>query len=49
MHWRFFLGASFLTAALVSPHSGLKPLVGGVALGGLILLAVHQISKGGPR
>jgi hypothetical protein len=46
MHWRFFLGASFLTSALVGPHAGLVPLAGGIALGGLILFVVSRLRSG---
>jgi hypothetical protein len=36
MRWNFFLGACFLTAALVVPHAGTRPVVAGVALAFLL-------------
>jgi hypothetical protein len=45
MQWKFFLGACFLTATLVGPHVGIAPLAGGMALGGLILLAVSRARR----
>jgi hypothetical protein len=36
MHWRFFLGACFLTGALLLPHAGTAVVIAGMALAGLI-------------
>jgi hypothetical protein len=44
MQWKFFLGACFLTGALLLPHAGLKPVLAGMALAGLIQLAWSRIS-----
>jgi hypothetical protein len=44
MRWKFFLGACFLTGALVLPHTRLAPVLTGMALAGLIQLAWWQIS-----
>jgi hypothetical protein len=44
MQWKFFLGACFLTAALVEPHAGMMPVIGGIALAGLIRLAWSRIN-----
>jgi hypothetical protein len=39
MQWKFFLGACFLTGAVLLPHVGLVPVCAGMALAGVILLA----------
>ena len=39
MEWKFFLGACFLTAALLVPFAGPRPIVAGMVLAALVLLA----------
>jgi hypothetical protein len=36
MRWNFFLGACFLTAALLVPHAGTGPVVAGIVLAFLL-------------
>src|SRR4051794_16025618 len=36
MQWKFFIGACFLTGALLMPHAGRGPILAGMALGGLV-------------
>jgi hypothetical protein len=36
MEWRFFLGASFLTGALIVPFAGVRPVAAGLILGAAI-------------
>ena len=43
MEWTFFLGACFLTGALLLPHAGMMPVVAGMALAGLMHLAWSRI------
>jgi hypothetical protein len=43
VQWKFFLGACFLTVALVLPHAGMVPVIAGMALAGLIQLAWSRI------
>jgi len=43
MRWEFFFGACFLTGALLGPHASLFPVVGGMALAGLIRIAWYRI------
>jgi hypothetical protein len=40
---KFFLGACFLTGALLVPHAGAWPVLAGMALAGLIQLAWSRI------
>jgi hypothetical protein len=44
MQWKFFLGASLLTGALLLPHARLVPVLAGIVLAGLIQLAWARIS-----
>jgi hypothetical protein len=46
---RFFLGACFLTWAVLAPHAGVVSIAEGMALGGLILWLSSRRSGGGPR
>jgi hypothetical protein len=43
MQWKFFLGACFLTGALLLPHAGWRSVVGGMAIAGLIQVAWRRI------
>jgi hypothetical protein len=36
MQWRFFLGAALLTAALIVPNAGTKPVVAGIVLAAIV-------------
>jgi hypothetical protein len=45
VQWKFYLGASFLTLALVLPHARTGPVIAGVALAGLIQLVWARISR----
>jgi len=44
MRWKFFLGACFLTGALVLPHTRMAPVITGMALAGLIQVAWSLIN-----
>ena len=48
MQWKFFLGACFLTGALLLPHAGRRPVVAGMALAALVQWGWSRI-RGGPR
>jgi hypothetical protein len=41
-HWRFFLGACFLTGSLLLPHGGRGPVVAGMALAALVHWGIRQ-------
>jgi hypothetical protein len=45
VQWKFYLGACFLTLALVLPHARAVPVIAGMALAGLIQLAWSRISR----
>jgi hypothetical protein len=45
MHWRFFVGACLLTAALLQPHAPLKSVLGGMGVAALLQLALTQIQR----
>jgi hypothetical protein len=47
MHWKFFLGASLLTSALLLPHAGLIPVITGMVLARVIQLAWSGLSRRG--
>ncbi|MGE0703825.1 MAG: hypothetical protein AB7F99_14390 [Vicinamibacterales bacterium] len=42
MHARFFLGACFLTGALLLPFAPAEPVLAGMVLAGLIQLAFSR-------
>jgi hypothetical protein len=46
MHWRFFLGASLLTAAIVLPHADGKPVIAGVILAAIIQWSRSHLGGG---
>jgi hypothetical protein len=45
MRWKFFLGACLLVGALLLPHAGVVPVVGGMVLARVIQLAWYGISR----
>jgi hypothetical protein len=45
MEWKFFLGACFLTAALVVPYAGPRAVIAGMALAALIQWAWRHIHR----
>ena len=47
MQWRFFLGASFLTAALLMPHADPRAVIAGMVLAGALQWGWSRL--GGPR
>jgi hypothetical protein len=47
MDWKFFLGACFLTAALLVPQAGMRPVAAGMVLAALVRLAWAR-RGGGP-
>jgi hypothetical protein len=44
--WKFFLGASFLTAALIVPHAGAKPVAAGIVLAALVRWGRSRTPRG---
>jgi mannose/fructose-specific phosphotransferase system component IIA len=48
MQWKYFLGASFLTAALLVPHAGTEPVIAGMALA-LLLQWLRSRIRGGRK
>jgi hypothetical protein len=48
MKWQFFLGACFLTGALLLPHASPRAVVSGMALAALLRWLWHYIG-GSPR
>jgi hypothetical protein len=44
MQWKFFLGACFLTGAVLIPHTRWLPLIAGMALAGLLQLLFAWLS-----
>jgi hypothetical protein len=44
MQWKFFLGACFLTGAVLMPHARRLPLIAGMALAGIIQLVFSRLS-----
>jgi hypothetical protein len=49
MEWKFFLGACFLTGALLVPHAGIMPVVEGMGLAALILGVWSRFGRGSSR
>jgi hypothetical protein len=47
MEWKFYFGACFLTAAMLVPRAGLRPVAAGMVLAGAIFACVSLLS--GPR
>jgi hypothetical protein len=47
--WKFFFGACFLTAAILVPHAGVKPVVEGMALAAVILGIWSYFGRGSSR
>jgi hypothetical protein len=45
MHWQFFLGACFLTGALLLPHAPGIPVIAGMMLAGIIQVVWLRISR----
>jgi hypothetical protein len=45
VRWRFFLGASFLTAALVIPRAGVVPVAVGIVLAGAVQFAYMRLRR----
>lgn len=45
MPWRFFLGAAFLTAALLEPYAGVGAVARGVALAAAIQWLWRRVSR----
>jgi hypothetical protein len=37
MPWKFYLGACLLTASLLVPHAGIRPVLAGEVLAGVVL------------
>jgi hypothetical protein len=46
MEWKFFLGASFLTSAILVPQAGIRPVAEGIMLAGAILGAWWVFQRG---
>lgn len=44
--WKFFLGASFLTAALIVPHAGAQPVAAGIVLAAFVRWARSRNGRG---
>jgi len=54
MPWKFFLGACFLTACLVTPQAGLAPFIEGAVLAGAVIWLRARVvdwsrARRGPR
>ena len=47
MQWKCFVGASLLTAALVQPHAGGKPVVAGVVIAAILQWSWYRIGGQG--
>ncbi|HKT81492.1 MAG TPA: hypothetical protein VJP86_14800 [Vicinamibacterales bacterium] len=45
MHWRFFVGASFLTAALLLPHARSTPVLAGIVLAGAVQWGYSKLGR----
>ncbi len=43
VRWRFFLGAAFLTGALLIPRAGVAPVVAGIVLAGVVLFGYARL------
>jgi hypothetical protein len=39
LKWPFFLGACFLTGAILLPHAPLRPVIGGMAMAAVLRAA----------
>jgi hypothetical protein len=46
MKWEFFLGACFLTGALLLPHAAARPVVTGMALAAVLRWSSNWIGSG---
>jgi hypothetical protein len=46
MPWKFYLGACFLTSALLMPHAGLQPTAAGALLAGAVVWAWARFTRG---
>jgi len=46
MRWRFFFGASLLTAALIVPSAGTKPVFAGIILAAVVQWGWSRIGGG---
>jgi hypothetical protein len=46
MEWKLFLGASFLTAALIVPHAGAKPVAVGIVLAAVVRWSQSRNGRG---
>ena len=44
--WKFFLGASFLTAALIEPHAGAMPVAAGIVLAAVVRWGLSRSARG---
>jgi len=44
--WKFFLGASFLTAALIAPHAGATPVAAGIVLAAVVRWGLSRSARG---
>jgi len=47
MEWKFYFGACFLTAAMLTPFAGVQPVVAGMLLAGVICFGLSLLN--GPR
>jgi hypothetical protein len=45
VRWRFFLGACFLTGALLVPLAGVVPVATGIVLAGVVQLAYLRVRR----
>jgi hypothetical protein len=48
MQWKFFFGASVLTAAMLLPYAGTTPVVAGVVLAAIVQWGSSRIGRGPP-
>jgi hypothetical protein len=45
VRWRFFLGACFLTGALVTPLAGVVPVATGMVLAGIVQIVYLRVRR----
>jgi hypothetical protein len=43
VRWRFFLGAAFLTGALLIPRAGVAPVIVGILIAGVVQFAYMRL------